>query len=430
MKVKQGEDSEEDIEIISSDQYYATLPSKSNSLKLKLTPIKHRSILPGKATMSHPTLFSFASTASASKTYPISFQEKSIFELPTTILPLQFSLFISYIYIGSMAPTLLLATDDKDSCTWEALYHVGYTLRSAGFMNYCMEGLRELRSVRKGIWPSPTEAKLVWKMDMEMGGLNMAILDIAGLNNDSSLGVGNADSDTRSSSDSDILSLDGKMSPLHEFVVACIAYNLPMSSDQANTPNYRAWKRLLSSKETTLASLSIMVHAMNRKMFMGKEPWNDEFRGLWEIVEEDVSTRWREILEKRKGQSEGVRKETRDGIESVQELLERMALRGESGLSEDGDVNRSESGIVSVDEDECDSDMEEVEEGDEYREELNRYESLNGDTIAPGPENKSLVRKRECDQQQTGRRILLRDEKLGDGKQIRIGGECWKLNRI
>ncbi|CZS96255.1 uncharacterized protein RAG0_05644 [Rhynchosporium agropyri] len=63
VKVKQAEDSDEDIEIISSDQYYTTLPSKSNSLKLKLTPIKHRSILPGKANMSHPTLFSFASKA-------------------------------------------------------------------------------------------------------------------------------------------------------------------------------------------------------------------------------------------------------------------------------------------------------------------------------------------------------------------------------
>ncbi|KAG4426896.1 hypothetical protein IFR05_017621, partial [Cadophora sp. M221] len=162
-------------------------------------------------------------------------------------------------------------------CSWESLYHLGHLLKSPGFMNFCIDGLRGLESVCDGVWPSTKEVKGVWEMDFDM--------DIrVGLGRD---GLLSSDADSGSTETSSYLK--SKNTPLHTFTASCIAYNAPLTTYPKDNFQYRNWSRLLGTNK----SLSLAVHTVDAKRFAGKGPWSDEFRSMWKVQEEGLGEKWK-----------------------------------------------------------------------------------------------------------------------------------------
>ncbi|KAL2070205.1 hypothetical protein VTL71DRAFT_13231 [Oculimacula yallundae] len=368
VKTEEAEDSDEDIGMISSDQYYAMVSNKK-PFTPEPTPTKPAQNPTTTYTPSSPGYSPTSPSPYSSNTNP---DPTTTHTLPPSILPLPFSLFTSYIYTGALSPSLLLLTDTLDSCSWERLWVLGYQLGSPGFMNFCMEGLRELKVVREGRWPRVKDVFGIWAMESSLPSLPHEV---------------NADADASSKSESEAVCKGGespaRLSPLHRFTAACIAHNAPLSSLAKNTPEYNAWTRVLSGKAEAAKGLGIAVLGVERELIAeGKKPWDDEFREKWKVEEGGLMGRWKDMVDMRKdGEMAGGIEGRGSMKESVKALLEGMAIEGKSGLDDLGDngsdEESSERGCRSGSEE---SEVEVFEEDgmDADEGEEDRYERLDG----------------------------------------------------
>ncbi|KAH7355421.1 hypothetical protein BKA65DRAFT_498377 [Rhexocercosporidium sp. MPI-PUGE-AT-0058] len=222
-------------------------------------------------------------------------------------------------------------------------------------MNFCMEGLRGLKSVHQARWPSAKEARTVWEMEFEdgwLGGLSSS-LDTSSpgetrRDSVSSSNTTDSSSDSGNTNDSPptLQASNGKNAPLHIFTASCIAHNSPLTTLSPTTTTYSIWSRLL----TRTPSLSLAVHTVDAKRFAEKGPWDDEFRNEWKVEEIGLGERWKGVLEGKakakttgEGQKEGV------GC-CVTRLLEKLALTGVVDRKVHGDKDEDDESEDSEDE--------------------------------------------------------------------------------
>jgi len=399
------DDSDDDFTMISSDQYYSNL-SKSRLPTPNAIPTKPKSQFQprttiGSSSATSPTSFManlIARAAAAKETPSLSptptlapasnaSSTTSNRTIPTHTLPtiqsLPFTLFASYIYTGSLTHSLLALSDTADTCTWERLWALGYKLKAPGFMNYCMEGLRALERVHNGKWPSQREARIVWGLDLR--GVDLDVGREFGV--EWTRGRVSSDSTTNFKMEvdtEDIAKAKWKLpslaaesvegsNPLKVFTASCIAHLSPLTHHPKTSWEYRNWERTLKDE-----ALSLAVHEVDIKVFCGKKPWDDEFRGLWKVEEVGLGERWMEVLadETTKIGEEEVGGRGCLGVKEMEErakkgdvvcALKMMGLKGEewikglkggeddsdgSGESEDEDFGVEEDGNGEEDEDE------------------------------------------------------------------------------
>ncbi|KAH7411483.1 hypothetical protein BKA64DRAFT_742024 [Cadophora sp. MPI-SDFR-AT-0126] len=373
------DDDDDDFTIISSDQYYSKLTKKHCSTSTKPPPPPFiTNLIARTAATKHnlthaPSLTPLPTPLPSSSPPPLrgtTLPSQPTYSLPT-IHPLALTLFTSYIYTGTLTHTLLVLSDTADSCTWENLWGLGYKLKAPGFMNYCMEGLRALKRVQEGTWPSPREARKVWEMDLRQGfgqtGTETKI-DFKSGTEAQEEDRGSGDSETELSSGPtcggkpeaaknhhSTPSLSGQTHEISNrlklFTSTCIAYLSPLTQHPKTSMQYRNWERTLTSTSKTHASLSLAVHEVDVKRFGEKgKPWDDEFRGMWEVSEVGLKERWRGVVGRevdREGEK-GVEMRARKG--DVGCALKMMGARGEGwvkGLRWEGGGGESGSGSES-----------------------------------------------------------------------------------
>ncbi|KAL5330411.1 hypothetical protein ACEPPN_003938 [Leptodophora sp. 'Broadleaf-Isolate-01'] len=373
------EDSDDDFTMISSDQYYSNLAHKklltptSTPVKTK-TKNKTTNPLPSTSQSISPSPSKLKADCIADCTQPthtLPFpqqeqeQQQETYTLPATIHPLPFALFTSYIYTGNLSPTLQTLTDKEDPCSWERLWALGFLLKAPGFMNFCMEGLRDLKKVHDGLWPSAKEAGVIWNLDLDD--------NIPPHPTPTSTSPEDSRRDSLTSSNSNSHSTDpfsdganyiaipnapeGKNTPLHHFTASCIAHNAPLTTQPKNNVNYRAWTRLL----TTNTSLSLAVHDVDAKRFAEKGPWDDEFRLQWRVEEGEggLGEKWRVALEEKEKERRGVKGGDEKKVGFVAGLLGKLVLTGVVGTEVDGGEESDDELFEDGDEDEDGEDVDE-----------------------------------------------------------------------
>ncbi|KAK0119388.1 hypothetical protein ONS95_010840 [Cadophora gregata] len=447
---EQEDDDDDDFIMISSDQYYfnlskkrlltpITTPSKftpksrgttttmstpspspfitnllarsttskqiNNNTTPSPTPTPTPKYLPTTPTPTSTTLPSSTSTPTPSpSTSP--FPAPKFYSLPT-IHPLPFTLFTCYIHHGTLTPTLLTLTDAAQTCTWEALWALGSKLRAPGFMNYCMESLRAMKSVQDGGWLKPKTVREVWGMGLEMEEEEEEGEEVFG----SGTGTGRwssspLDRESQTHTTANKLKL---------FTASLVASLSPLTLYPPTSMDYRNWERTF----TGIPSLSLAVEKVKSDLNLNvqhsssgdqdageeeergknKKPWDDKFRHYWRVEEVDIREMWRQILEKEydvaytahsQAQSQaqnsittiqGLETQAKNG--NVSSMLKMMALKGEEWVQTLGSVDGYGGGggggvVKSESEDDDESEDEEFYGDDSEEEDENEYEYFKG----------------------------------------------------
>jgi hypothetical protein len=185
------------------------------------------------------------------------------YTLPNNVSPLQFSFFLSWMQHGYFIDPLLSISENESNIDVELehLWVAGHQLESPGFQNYVMERLRTSDGAQAGDWPTPDEARTVYRL-------------VSGIRPTGS----------RSS--------DGGHSMLRKFVADSIAADNPFERYDPDSDEYEEWSRLYTENSV----ISLDVHKASSKRWSESKPWEDQHRKKYLVEEKSIDERWEEMI--------------------------------------------------------------------------------------------------------------------------------------